>query len=488
MSRADRLALVVDGEEYFLALRQSIRAAQRELLLIGWDFDFEIEMLPGESDADGNAPDGLPNQVGAFLEAVVEQAPELHVYILKWNGAVVAAPGRLLSTAAVYVFSHDRIHFALDGHHPFGACHHQKIIVADNSFAFCGGIDVTENRWDTSKHLPDDPPRVAKDGSLLCPWHDATTALTGPVAEALGELARSRWLRATGEALATPALVETIIWPDSLQIDATKVEVAIARTEPPYDGEPLINEIECLYLDSIRAARETIYIESQYLTTKTVCDALMSRLSEKDGPEVIVINPEAALSDFEDQSMHVLRGRIIQQLQGADHSDKFRIFSPVNSAGDPIYVHAKIMIVDDTILLIGSSNLDDRSMGFDTECNVAIYGYADLIKIFREKLLCDHLDVDPEQFRKVLGHQSSLVKAVSLLNASLGRRLRPIIALQESWLGKLLADSRLMDPRYTQSDSSNAGKGIRPRHIAAAGAGIAVGYLAVKAWRHWRVR
>jgi len=197
--QADRFALVVDGEDYFAALRQIVSQAQHELLLIGWDFDFEIEMLPGESDGDGNAPDGLPNQVGAFLEAAVEQSPNLNIYILKWNGAVVAAPGRLLSSAAVYVFSHDRIHFALDGHHPFGACHHQKIIVADNAFAFCGGIDVTENRWDTAEHLPGDTRRVGKDGALLGPWHDATTALAGPVAESLGELARARWFRATGE-------------------------------------------------------------------------------------------------------------------------------------------------------------------------------------------------------------------------------------------------------------------------------------------------
>lgn len=186
--QAERLALIVDGADYLAALRQVIGQARRELLLIGWDFDFEIEMLPGESDDDGNAPDGLPNQVGPFLEAVVEQSPDLHVHILKWNGAVVAAPGRLLSTAAVYVFSHDRIHLALDGHHPFGACHHQKIIVADTSFAFCGGIDVTENRWDTSDHTPGDPRRVDKDGDLLGPWHDATTAMTAPSLNRLATL------------------------------------------------------------------------------------------------------------------------------------------------------------------------------------------------------------------------------------------------------------------------------------------------------------
>lgn len=484
--QAERLALIVDGEQYFAALRQVIRQAQRELLLIGWDFDFEIEMLPGQSDDNGNAPDGLPNQVGPFLEAVVEQAPDLHVYILKWNGAVIAAPGRLLSSAAVYVSSSDRVHFALDGHHPFGACHHQKIIVADNTFAFCGGIDVTENRWDTPEHLPGDPRRVGKDGALLGPWHDATTALAGPIAEALGELSRARWLRATGDTLTPPDTATRDIWPDSLTVTAAQVEMAIARTEPPYDGGPLINEIECLFLDSIRMARDTIYIESQYLTTKSVCDALHDRLSADDPPEVIIINPEAALSGFEDESMHVLRGRVISRLQGADHSNRFRIFSPVNSAGEPIYVHAKIMIVDDAILHIGSSNLNDRSMGFDTECDVAVHGYADLIVGFRERLLSEHLGVSPAHFTETLRREGSVIGAIERLNAPQARGLRPIVALPEDWTGKILADTRLMDQRYDPHVSSNAGEGLRPRHIALAAAGMTAAYAAAKLWRHWR--
>src|SRR5680860_1284455 len=96
VARADKMALIVDAADYFCVLRKIFLAAKRELLLVGWDFDFEIEMLPGESDAEGLAPDGFPNQLGAFLEAVVEQAPDLQVYLLKWNGAVLAAPGRVL--------------------------------------------------------------------------------------------------------------------------------------------------------------------------------------------------------------------------------------------------------------------------------------------------------------------------------------------------------------------------------------------------------
>ena len=71
VERADSLALVVDACRYFIVLRDVIMTAQQEILLIGWDFDLEIEMLPGESDGEGNAPDGLPNKLGPFLEEVI---------------------------------------------------------------------------------------------------------------------------------------------------------------------------------------------------------------------------------------------------------------------------------------------------------------------------------------------------------------------------------------------------------------------------------
>ncbi|MFZ3585387.1 phospholipase D-like domain-containing protein [Loktanella sp. DJP18] len=483
VAKADRFSLIVDASDYFKTLRQVVLQTKQELLLIGWDFDFELEMLPGESDADGNAPDGYPNQLGPFIEAAVKRAPDLQVYILKWNGAVLAAPGRLVPSVALYVFGDDRIHFALDGHHPFGACHHQKIVVADDTFAFCGGIDVTESRWDTSDHLPDDPRRVLKDGSAASPWHDATSALSGPVAAALAELSRLRWHRATGDKLEKPDATLSFDWPDGLQIDASDLSVAIARTEPPYAGMRLVNEIERLTLDSIAEAQNTIYIESQYLTTQTVCGALAKRLQEDRPPEIIVINPESALSGFEDKAMHVLRGRMIDKLKAADHRNRFRIFNPVTSAGEPIYVHAKVMIVDDRNLRIGSSNLDDRSMGFDTECDVAIEGPASLITAFRNRLLSEHLGATPAGFAEAVESEGSVIGAIDRLNAQTGRGLRSIKSLDEDMIGSVLADTRLLDRRYLPQDRAEAGKGLRPRHLAVLAGGIGLGVIAWKIWR-----
>ncbi|MFD2816288.1 hypothetical protein ACFSYD_20795 [Paracoccus aerius] len=83
---AERLSVIIDGQAYFRALREAMLKAQRMVMMIGWDFDFEIEMLPGESDADGLAPDGFPNKVGPFLEAIVDRRQDLDIYLLKWSG------------------------------------------------------------------------------------------------------------------------------------------------------------------------------------------------------------------------------------------------------------------------------------------------------------------------------------------------------------------------------------------------------------------
>jgi phospholipase D1/2 len=260
------------------------------------------------------------------------------------------------------------------------------------------------------------------------------------------------------------------------------VKVAIARTEPPYDGEPLVNEIENLFLDSIKAAKDTIYVESQYFAAESICDALQERLEEPDGPEIIIINPQSAQSEFEDDSMHVTRNRMIKQLRDADHHDKFRIYHPVNAAEEPIYVHAKIMITDTKLIHLGSSNINNRSMGFDTECDMALDDNATLIGNMRTKLVCEHIDADPQEFAEALERTGSLIATIEELNRPNGRGLRDLQKRPENLRGKVLAATRFMDPRYTHSDDSSAGKGVRPRHLALVLGVSLIGYLGWWLW------
>ena len=135
-------------------------------------------------------------------------------------------------------------------------------------------------------------------------------------------------------------------------------------------------EVESLLLACIREARETIYCESQYFASRTVAEAIAARLRDRDGPEIVIVNPISADGFLEAATMDSARARLLKLVHDADQHDRFRIYTPVTAKGEDIYVHAKILIVDDRLLRIGSSNLNNRSMGFDTECDVAVEAVA----------------------------------------------------------------------------------------------------------------
>ncbi|HKR24308.1 MAG TPA: phospholipase, partial [Allosphingosinicella sp.] len=175
VERADRAALVVDAAAYFAAAREAMLAAERRIMLIGWDFDARIRIGGGE--------DGAPETIGDFILWLVERRPALEVYLLRWDFGAVKSIFRGTTPLTLFRWwRHKRIHAKLDSMHPPGASHHQKIVVVDDCLAFCGGIDMTSGRWDTSEHRDAEPLRVGPGGKPYDPWHDATMALEGPVA------------------------------------------------------------------------------------------------------------------------------------------------------------------------------------------------------------------------------------------------------------------------------------------------------------------
>lgn len=488
VAQAARLSFIVDGKAHFQALREALLQARRMVMMIGWDFDFEIEMLPGESDPDGNAPDGYPNAVGPFLDAIVERRPGLDIYLLKWSGGALIAPGRTLPALRVKFMSPDRIHLAFDGRHPIGACHHQKLVAIDDSLAFCGGIDVTAGRWDDRDHLDDNPLRRGGDGLASQPWHDASAVFSGAAAAEISKLARRRWKRAHDAAVEEDFAPGADLWPDSIRPMFHDIKLAIARTHPPERDRPIINEIETLYLDAIQAARDCIYLESQYFCADNITRAIAARLREPNGPEVVIINPFAAQKALEDQAMHVTRSRAVRYLRTVDRHDRFRIFHPVTASGQPIYVHAKLMVVDDRFLRVGSSNIDRRSMGFDTECDIAVGGALggqdrearDRIRRFRDGLIAEHLGLDARRVGAEIAATGSLIAAIRNLSGP-GRGLRPLPLRAEPLLGRFLSDTRLFDPRYRSS--ARARLGVTSRHLMIGAALAATGLIL---WRRHR--
>jgi phosphatidylserine/phosphatidylglycerophosphate/cardiolipin synthase-like enzyme len=446
IARAERAAVIVDADEYFRVARAAMLAAKHRIMLVGWDFDARIRL------GQAHAGDDAPEQLGDFILWLVKRRPELEVFLLRWDlGAVTTLfRGTTVFTLARWMW-HSRIQARLDGAHPTGASHHQKIVVLDDSLAFCGGIDMTGDRWDTRAHRDDEPGRRRPSGRPYKPWHDATTALDGEAARAVGEVARDRWHAAGGRHLA-PVEASTDCWPESLAAQFENVDVAIARTSPKMpDAEP-VHEIERLYLDLIASARRSIYAESQYFASRRIAEAIAKRLAEPDGPEIVLVNPITAQGWLEPVAMDTARARLHEALRRADTHGRFRLYHPFTAGGEPIYVHAKIMIVDDRVLRVGSSNMNNRSLRLDTECDVAIDagdpGDADIsarICRFRDTLLGEHLGVGDGVVARRMEREGSLIRAIEALRSP-GRSLRPYEEPDLNAVEEWLADNEVLDP------------------------------------------
>lgn len=463
---ASRLSVIVDADDYFRAARAAMLKAERQILLIGWDFDARIRLVYDEEDEG-------PTEVGDFLTWLVSRKPGLKIHILRWDtGALKTLIRPLTLFRLVRWWWNKSIQLRLDRHHPPAGSHHQKIVVVDDCIAFCGGIDMTRDRWDTREHLDDQPNRLEPDGTPYGPWHDATTAFAGPAAAAMGTLCRDRWERSGGGRL--PDVPDTNdCWPDHLQPTFTGVPLAIARSQPDWAGDEPIREIEHLYLSLIARATRWIYAESQYFASRRVAEAIARRLAEPEGPEFVIVNPLEAEGWLEPIAMDSARARLFEALHERDPHGRLRIYHPYTAGGQPIYVHAKVTVVDDQVLRIGSSNFNNRSMRLDTECDVALQagGNADVaaaIAGVRDDLLAEHLGCTPADVSGTLERTGSLVRTVEALRTTPGRTLRPYEVPDLDGVKKWLADNEVLDPNGPEEmfeSFSNRGLLRRIKHM-----------------------
>ncbi len=449
IERADRASVLIDGADYFAAFAEACRAAQRQILILGWDFDRRERLHRDNEQRD------LPDEIGAFLVALVKRRPQLKIYLLSWDFNMIYASEReLLPALRLRLQAPPRFHFRLDGRHPKGGSHHQKMVVIDDRVAFVGGIDLSRWRWDTSEHAADDPRRIDPNGKPYPPFHDMMMLVEGPVAARLGELARTRWKRARGWRI-KPVLgrSDTSPWPASIEPQVQSLPVAVARTEPAYAGRDAVQEVQQLHLDAIASARRFIYIENQYFTASSLTDALIARLRENDGPEVVLVLPMQTGGWLEQVTMDVLRARRVKRMQDADRHHRLRIYYPHQPGlkDTCISVHAKLLIVDDRLLRIGSSNASNRSMGLDTECDLAIeIAQADsdqraFVRDLRRKLLCEHLDCRLTDLERAEADSDSLIAVIESLQTD-QRSLRELDCSVPEDVDTLVPDSALVDP------------------------------------------
>jgi phosphatidylserine/phosphatidylglycerophosphate/cardiolipin synthase-like enzyme len=443
---AEKFSVIVDAEDYFRHARDAMLAAKRRITLVGWDFDSRIHLH--DTDAD----DG-PSELGRFILWLVNRNPELEIFLLQWDFGIINTAKRGTTLLRLWQWArHDRIHLKFDSKHPFGASHHQKIMLIDDALAFVGGIDMTGDRWDTREHRHNDNRRRRPvTRRRYKPWHDVTTASTGPIVADIARLVAERWTIAGGKQPMTPLAADVRHWPETLPVQFENITLGVARTSPEIDEHPAVLEIERLWLDQIAAARKHLYIESQYFASRAIVSALAKRLAEPEGPEIVVINPETAQGWLEPIAMDTARARLFAWLKRADRFDRFRLYHPYDAAGDPIYVHSKTMIVDDTMLKVGSSNINNRSMRLDTECDVVMFARGgapalrDGIAWARNNLLAEHLGSTPEAVAARFAETGSLIATIESLVAP-GRALKPYQPPELNELEKWLADNEVLDP------------------------------------------
>ncbi|MEO7027764.1 MAG: phospholipase D-like domain-containing protein, partial [Caulobacteraceae bacterium] len=276
----------------------------------------------------------------------------------------------------------------------------------------------------------------------------------GPPALALGALFRERWRRGTGEAMLAPTLTAaTEAWPEEVAADFRDIAVGLARTAPAWRGQPEVRENERLYLAAIAAARHCIYLESQYLTSPVIAEALGQRLAEPDGPEIVLISTRHSPSYFDRLTMDRTRGVVLRRLRQADTGGRLKAYSPVTARGRAIIVHAKVAIIDDRLLRVGSSNLNNRSTGLDSECDLALEASraADRQRIggIRDRLVGHWLGVPGKAIADAVAASGGLGAAIEAFRGQGRERLVPIAATRAGPLSILIAAFHLGDPVST---------------------------------------
>jgi phosphatidylserine/phosphatidylglycerophosphate/cardiolipin synthase-like enzyme len=273
-----------------------------------------------------------------------------------------------------------KIQCALDSRERPMHCHHEKLVIVDGEVAFVGGIDLTSlggDRFDSGEH-----PVRGKIG-----WHDVSSCLEGPAVADVAEHFASRWREVTGEVLAATA-----------PPPAGDQEVQVIRTVPEkiYDFLPQ-GDFRILesYQRALRSAHSLVYLENQFLWAPQIVEILLGKLRDPptEGFRLVVMLPAKPNNGADDT-----RGQLAQLAEADDGAGRFlatTLQSRTGQLAGPLYVHAKVGIVDDRWLTVGSANLNAHSLLNDTEMNV-VTDDPELARETRLRLWAEHLEVEFE--------------------------------------------------------------------------------------------
>lgn len=362
----NRVDVLIDGEESLPAVAEAIRRAKSHVHLANWhaSADFRLTREPGSP---------------TLRELLAEAAGRgVEVRVLLWAGPPVPAfqPSRKLAKDEQRKFTEGTgVRCVLDARERTLHCHHEKIVVVDDAVAFVGGVDFTALEGDRHDS-PEHPPRPIG-------WHDLMARLEGPAVADVAVHFRRRWTEVAGEALPEPAV----------PAPAGPSRVQLQKTVPngTYDFLPK-GEFTILdgYLRALRSARRLVYLENQFLWSPEIAEVLLGKLKNPPAEDfrVVLLLPRKPSNGSD-----TTRGQLGRLLDADD--GHHRLLAATISAHDgdesaPVYVHAKLGIVDDEWLTIGSANLNEHSLFNDTEVNLATDD-PELARTTRLRLWAEHL-------------------------------------------------------------------------------------------------
>lgn len=447
---ADRLALFIDNDEAFDALKTILLSARKSIWILAWVFD-PLTRLDPDRVRKSRDPAHV-DRIGLLLRRQAALNPGLDVRILVWDMPFPIAASQLFGPHRGQVFfAGSRVKYHLDNTLPGSACHHQKVVVVDGSVALVSGGDIGVDRWDTTQHLDNDPRRRLPTGHHYPARHEVSALVDGKAAEALGDLFIARWAKSTGELLDRSPKPDETPWPDYLIPDLRNVDLAICRTQPAWKDQPGISETMLMHLASIKSAKRLIYLENQYLTSPIIVEALAERLAEPDGPEVVTVGPAHSPSYFDQLTMDSARTAAINRLREIDIHGRFSAFSARTPKGAAIIVHSKVAIIDDRLLRLGSANLNNRSIGLDTECDIAFEGRDETtrtaIRAFMGRLIGHFLDHETDHVLETYAREGGLAMTINALDRKGGqpRRLAPVPVRELTDAQQFIADWSLGD-------------------------------------------
>jgi phosphatidylserine/phosphatidylglycerophosphate/cardiolipin synthase-like enzyme len=369
------LEVLIDGANALPEMARALGEAKQFVHITGWHLAPAFELVRGR-------PHGA---IGVLLADLAER---VDVRVLVWSGAPVPAfhPTRSEVNATLENLTrHTRIQARGDPReHPFH-CHHEKTIVIDGEVAFVGGIDLTNSagdRFDAQAH----------HARRRLGWHDVASRVRGPAVADVNDHFRARWHELTGEDLPrTPAPAPA---------GDTTVQVVRTVAEGMYDSIPHGDfRIFESYVRALRSARELIYIENQFLWAPEVVSIIADKLRHPPTPQfrVVILLPAKANNGAEDTRGQV--GVLIEADDGGERMLAATIralpASPDQTRADPVYVHAKVAVVDDRWLIVGSANLNAHSLFNDTEMCV-VTDDAALARSVRVRLWAEHLEMDQD--------------------------------------------------------------------------------------------